>query len=119
MWPSALWRWAMRGRYARSLKIDPQDLSILQAIVRSRSHPWFQVERARLLLGVAHGQRIQTLAFQMQCDRTTVWRVCRDYEQRGLDAVLWEADRPGRPQQLSPPGARSDRAVGLFGTCRQ
>ena len=43
----------MRGRYARPLTIDPQDLSILQAIVRSRSHPWFQVERARLLLGVA------------------------------------------------------------------
>ena len=43
----------------------------------------------------------------MQCDRTTVWRICRSYEEHGLDVVLWEADRPGRPQRLSPPaGAR-------------
>ena len=58
VWIAPLWSQRMRGRYARPLTIDPQDLSILQAIVRSRSHPWFQVERARLLLGVANGQRI-------------------------------------------------------------
>ena len=109
----------MRGRHPRSLAIDPRDFPILQSLSRSRSLPWFQVERARILLGVANGRRIHALAFQMQCHPATVWRVCRDYEQRGLDAVLWEADRPGRPQQISPPPARSNRAVGLSGTHRQ
>jgi len=109
----------MRGRYPRPLTIDPRDIPILQSLVRSRAHSWFQVERARLLLGVASGQRVQTLALQMRCDPATIWRACRDYERRGLDAVLWEVDRPGRPQQLSPPPARSDRTVGLLGTRRQ
>ncbi len=105
----------MRGRYPRPLTLDPEDIPILQAVARSRTRSGFQIERARILLGVAHGRRIQTLAFQMQCDPATVWRACRDYERRGLDAVLWEADRPGRPQQISPPPARSGRPTGLSG----
>lgn len=109
----------MRGRHARPLTIDPRDVPTLQSLARSHSLSWFQVERARILLGVVNGQRVHALAFQMQCHPATVWRVCRDYEQRGLDAVLWEADRPGRPQQISPPPARSNRAVGLSGTHRQ
>ena len=109
----------MRGRRPRPLTLAADDVAILQMIARSRSRPWFQIQHARILLGVAAGQRVQTLALQMQCDAATVWRVCRSYEERGLDVVLREATRPGRPQQLSPPAACADRAVGLSGTHRQ
>ena len=109
----------MRGRRPRPLTLAADDVAILQMIARSRSRPWFQIQHARILLGVAAGQRVQTLALQMQCDAATVWRVCRSYEERGLDVVLREATRPGRPQQLSPPPARSDRTVGLPGANRQ
>ena len=45
----------MRGRHARSLTIDPRDVPTLQSLARSRSLSWFQVERARILLGVVNG----------------------------------------------------------------
>ena len=109
----------MRGRRPRPLTLAAEDAAILRTMARSRSLPWFQVQHARILLGRAGGQRVQSLAAQMQCDPTTVWRVCRGYERHGLDVVLWEADRPGRPQRLSPPAARSGRAVGLPGAHRQ
>lgn len=109
----------MRGRRPRPLALGAGDAAILELIARSRSRPWFQVQHARILLGVAAGQRVQALAAQMQCDPATIWRVCRGYERHGLDVVLWEAARPGRPRQLSPPAARSNRAVGLPGTDRQ
>ncbi len=95
----------MRGRRSCPLTLAGDDVAILQMIARSRSRPWFQVQHARILLAAAAGQRIQTLASQMQCHRATVWRVCRGYQQHGLDIVLCEAERPGRPQQLSPPPA--------------
>ena len=95
----------MRGRNPRPLTLDADDVPILEAISRSRSLPWFQVQHARILLGIAAGQRVQVVAFQMQCDAATVWRACRNYEQRGLDAVLWEGGRSGRPQRLSPPSS--------------
>src|SRR5437763_15425629 len=107
---------AMRGRRPRPLTLDADDIAILQWLARCRSQPWFQIQHARILLGIAAGQRVKTLAREVQCDAATVWRICRGYEQHGLDAVLWEAPRPGRPQQLSPPAACSDRAVGLSGT---
>src|SRR5712692_9164580 len=105
----------MRGRKPRALMLDPGDVSILETLARSRSRPWFQVQHAQILLGVALGQRVQNVAWQARCDTATVWRVCRSYEQRGLDGVFAEAPRPGRPQQFSPPAARPDRAIGLSG----
>src|SRR6202035_1521951 len=106
----------MRGRSTRPLMLDADDIAILQALALCRSRPWFQVQHARMLLGIAVGQRVQTLARQLQFNAATVWRICRGYEQHGLDVVPWEAPRPGRPQQLSPPTTCSDRGVGLFGT---
>src|SRR5439155_23164819 len=50
-----------------------------------------------------------TTLFRSQCDRTTIWRVCRRYEQAGIAAVLCEGERSGRPQRLSPPAAGPDR----------
>jgi transposase len=109
----------MRGRKARPLDIAANDVPILQHVSQSRTLCWFQVQHARILLAVWAGQRIQSIASQMQCDEATVWRICRRYEQRGLAAVLYEAERSGRPQRLSPPGTRPDRGVGLLGTHRQ
>ena len=109
----------MRGRRPRPLTLHSDDVAILQWLARCRSQPWFQVQHARILLGIAAGQRVKTPAREVQCDAATVWRVCRGYEQHGLDVVLWEAPRPGRPQQLSPPAACPDRAVGLSATHRQ
>ena len=91
----------MRGRKPRTLNLHANDATILQALARSRSHSWFQVQHAQILLGVAFGQRVQHVAWQARCDPATVRRVCRSYEQHGLDCVFAEAPRPGRSSRLS------------------
>src|SRR5271157_4771330 len=106
----------MRGRKPRPLLLDPENAPILETLARGRSDPWFRVQHAQILLGVAAGQRVQSVAWQTLCNRATVWRVCRSYEESGLDSVWAEAPRPGRPRRLSPPPARPDRAVGLSRT---
>src|SRR5205807_9234062 len=77
---------------------------------------WFQVQHARIVLAVAAGEPIQAIAFRMECDRSTVWRICRRYEQGGLKELLLDDPRLGRPQEISPPPARPDRRVSLPGT---
>src|SRR5271168_1582785 len=74
----------MRGRKPRPIEIAPGDLPILQQIARSQSRPWYQVRRARILLGIADGAQTQILAFLTQCDESTVRRTCRRYERLGL-----------------------------------
>ena len=43
----------MRGRKPRPIEIAPDDLPLLQQIAHSQIRPWYQVRRARILLGIA------------------------------------------------------------------
>ena len=93
----------MRGRKPRDFSLAAHDVPILQQIARSRTLPWFQVQRARAVLALAGGERVQAVAFQMPCDPSTVWRICRRYEQSGLEGLLSDAPRSGHPVEISPP----------------
>lgn len=46
----------MRGRKSRPLAISRDDLSILLQICRRPPFPTYQVQRARIVLGVAAGE---------------------------------------------------------------
>ena len=109
----------MRGRRPRPLTIPEADAPLLEAVAHSRRLCWFQVQHARIILAVASGERVHDIASRLECDRATVWRICRRYEQGGLKKLLLDDSRVGRPQEISPPPARPDRRVGLLGTGRQ
>ena len=99
----------MRGRKPRPLTLAVPDVPILQAVAQARHLAWFQVQHARIVLAVTAGESIEAIAARLECDRATVWRVCRRYEEGGLKKLLRDGPRPGRPQEISPPSARSDR----------
>ena len=82
----------MRGRKPCPLILSPAEVRALQGVSRSRCRPYFQVQHARALLAVARGERIQTVASDLNCDPSTIWRVCRRYERSGIDPLL--ADQP-------------------------
>ena len=105
----------MRGRKPRPIEIAPDDLPLLQQIACSQTRPWYQVRRARILLGISHGARTEHLAFLTQCDESTVRRTCRRYERLGLSGVLDSPTRSGRPIVISPPATCPDRRTGLLG----
>src|SRR5512135_1948758 len=107
---------AMRGRKPHSFAIAPADVPVLQQWARSQTRPWYQVQHARMVLAVAEGERIQRVASQVDCDPTTIWRVCRQYEQGGIAGAVARAPRPGRPLRLSPPATGPDCPIGLPGT---
>jgi hypothetical protein len=71
----------MRGRKPRSVTLAPGDLTRLQRIARQPTLPFFQVQRARIVLAVAAGEALHHIASRWQCDPATVWRFCRCYEQ--------------------------------------
>src|SRR5919198_90731 len=103
---------AMRGRKPRPLTIPAADAPTLRAVARSRPLSFFQVQHARIVLAVAAGEPTRSVASRLECDRATVWRVCRRYEQGGLKELLLDEPRLGRPQEISPPPARPDCRTG-------
>ncbi|WP_143393510.1 helix-turn-helix domain-containing protein [Fimbriiglobus ruber] len=109
----------MRGRNPRSLTISAVDKPILEFVAHSRHLAWFQVPHARIVLAVAAGERVSDRANRRECDRTTIWRVCRRYEHGGVEELLRDDARQGHPLEISPPSACSDRRTCLPGTRRQ
>ncbi len=103
----------MRGRKPHVLQIEPNDKPLLQQMARSQTRPWYQVQHARIVLAMAAGERVQAVASQRQCDPSTIWRVCRCYEQTGMSGVVERTPRAGRPLRISPPAAGANCPTGL------
>jgi Winged helix-turn helix len=108
----------MRGRLPGAVSLDECDLSLLHQVARSAHLPFFQVQRARVMLAMAQGKRVQAVAAGNGCDRTTIWRICQRYEHGGASRLFRHASRRGSPPRLSPPPASPDCGTGLPGTHR-
>jgi len=78
----------MRGRKPEVLRVLSGDIPELERIAHSDSSPWYQVRRARIVLGIAAGQRREGLAAQLECDESTIWRACQRYRDSGLAGLL-------------------------------
>ena len=46
------------------------------------------MQRARILLAIAAGQRKRAVAAQLECDEATVWRACERYRRDGLESLF-------------------------------
>src|SRR5271154_3498843 len=94
----------MRGRKPEVLAINSPDVSELMRIAHSDTSPWYQVRRARIILGIAAGQRREDLATQFECDESTIWRTCQRYRDSGLVGLLADhrQDHSGRDLGITP-----------------
>jgi hypothetical protein len=94
----------MRGRKPESLTIPSSDVIELERIAHRDTSPWYQVRRARIILGIASGQRQENLASQLGCDAPTVWRTCQRYLALGLGGLLavHRQGHSGRDLSITP-----------------
>src|SRR5512135_569139 len=94
----------MRGRRPEQLTIARRHVDVLHAAAHRGSLPWFQVQRAKIVLAIAAGERQCSIAARLECDEATVWRACERYRQGGLASLFADGRQgnAGRPQQISP-----------------
>jgi transposase len=94
----------MRGRRPEKMTIAGPDRDALHSVAHSGSLPWFQVQRAKIVLALAAGERHCSIAARLECDATTVWRAGQRYCQGGLASLLADGRQgnSGRPEYISP-----------------
>src|SRR5580704_5681671 len=94
----------MRGRSPEKLIIARRDQDALHSTAHSGSLPWFQVQRAKIVLAIAAGERQCSVAARLECDEATVWRACQRYRRDGLAGLFGDGRQgnAGRPRQISP-----------------
>ena len=94
----------MKGRKPKRIVLLAEHMTVLQELVRDGKIEQRVARRARILLAMADGARVAPVAEKFDQDPATIWRICRRYEERGLNCV-YDAPRPGRRRAISPPGA--------------
>jgi transposase len=94
----------VRGRQPENLTIARRDQAALHSVAHSGSSPWFQVQRAKIVLAISTGERQGSVAARLECDEATVWRACQRYRQGGLACLFADGRQgnAGRPQLISP-----------------
>src|ERR1700693_699811 len=94
----------VRGRRSEKLTIGRRDQDALHSAAHRGSLPWFQMQRAKIVLAIAAGERPCSVAARLECDEATVWRTCERYRQDGLASLFADGRKghSGRLQQISP-----------------
>ena len=99
----------MGGRPPDQFVLKRKDKAFLLEVLHNGQTPLKVARRALILLGRANDQQsIATLEEKVEQDRTTIWRVCKRYEDGGLDAALYDAPRSGRPRVFFPASTPED-----------
>lgn len=87
---------------AKTLRLRRGDREVLESWARSRTLSRRQVDRAKILLGAAHGEASRKLAQRIGVARDTARLWIRRYEKEGLKGIERDRPRSGRPRKLTP-----------------
>lgn len=108
----------MRRHPPHLIELSEDDAAYLEQLVRDGRTAQRVARRARILLAMADPATVvQDLADRLESDRTTIWNLCRRYEEAGVE-VVEDAPRSGRPRTISPPAARGHREARVLRATR-
>lgn len=88
------------ARKAQPIKLSNDELSSLKNILRRGSAAARTQTRARALDLLHRGQHPDQVADTLQLSGATVFNIKRRYLEEGLDAALFDKQRPGRPPSI-------------------
>lgn len=85
---------------AKALKIEPFQRVELERIAASRTAAHRQVMRAQIVLRAGEGRANQHIADDLNVSLPTVRQWRRRFEQEGVEGILSDKPRPGRPRSI-------------------
>jgi hypothetical protein len=99
----------LRGRKPGKFVLKYRDKIFLRSLLRDGRTPLRVARRAEILLGRAERHEgIVQLSEEVRENPSTIWRVCRRYQEEGLQAALYDAARSGRPRVFFQEAAQTD-----------
>jgi transposase len=83
-----------------ALRLTPKVRAALMAVRRQRSAPQRSVRRAEVILAAAEGISDYEIARRTGMARQSIMNLRARFAERGVDAVMKDAQRPGRPPTI-------------------
>lgn len=84
------------------MQLSAEDQRTLDGCLRGGIQPVRTVRRALILRQVSQGERCVEVAAQLGVGVSTVYEVCKRYQERGLEGALYDKPRPGAEPLLKP-----------------
>lgn len=104
----------MRRRPPHVIELSADDAAYFDQLVHDGRTEQRVARRARILLAMANPTTVvQDLADRLEVDRTTIWHLCRRYEEVGAQ-VVGDAPREGRHRTFLTSSPRRDRDARLL-----
>jgi transposase len=91
----------LQGKKKTSLSLNSYDIKRLEKIVKSRTLPTAQVQRAQILLFYNSGQNKKAIARKLNISRPTVYLCIAKALKGGVELALTEMQRSGRPAKIT------------------
>ena len=89
----------MPGRVAQAVHLEESERRQLESFANSRSLPYSQVVRARIILQAAEGKTNKEIAESVGMTRETTGKWRKRYLERGIQG-LYDELRPGKPRTI-------------------
>ncbi|MBA2564604.1 MAG: IS630 family transposase [Gemmatimonadetes bacterium] len=86
----------------RVTQVSRHDRAALEALLRTRTTPQRVVERAKIVLASSAGLSGNAICQRLGLSRPTVSLWLNRYQAEGLDGLLADRPRPGRPKRITP-----------------
>jgi transposase len=83
-----------------TFKLNPLEIERLESIIRKGNSKARVIRRAHTLLFTHQGKSVEEIAELLKCSKTTVQTTRQKYRVEGLEGVLKEKKRSGRPPKL-------------------
>ena len=100
----------IKQRY--NIILSPDEALELSTRSRKYTLPYFQVQRAKIVLLAANGLGNDEIARRLDTPRKIVWLWRKRFFEKGLEG-LDELPRPGRPRAFPPRDSRSGKSTGV------
>ena len=100
----------IKGLY--KIILSPAEALDLSTRSRKYTLPYFQVQRAKIVLLAAEGLENDEIARRLDTQRKVVWLWRKRFFEKRLEG-LDELPRPGRPRAFPPRGGRSGKGAGV------
>jgi transposase len=89
-------------RHIRTIQLSEADRAELERLVRTRTTAQRVVERCRIVLASAAGQKATEICTLVGVSRPTVQTWLDRFESSGVPGLLQDLPRPGRPAEITP-----------------
>jgi hypothetical protein len=93
--------WACQDRFEK-LQLSETDEAPLERLVRSRTTAQRVVERCRIVLASAAGQKSEEICAAVGVSKPTVKTWLDRFEASGISGLLQDLPRSGRPPEIAP-----------------